>query len=170
MKAYTIDYQAVLNSSQKSLFESQVINPLTAGRAVVIVKVLPLTDTMVSLEIYFNDGSKFSAVYKYDTASRSWVKSDIQIRSQTSSVVPEGMLVNPIDTGVLTDVAANSNTAGDTGTASTGAAGTSGGTGTVNPATPSTPTTISPSMIAPVRVTVPAISYCATRGGTTTCR
>ena len=85
LKTYTIEYQARLADTLKNLLENQVIYPLTSGRSVIMVKVVPVSDVSVLVDIYYGDGSQFSSLYSYNALSGTWSKHEVETRTQTTS-------------------------------------------------------------------------------------
>ena len=73
-RVYIIEYSVQLTDLQKSVLESKTVLPLITGKNVTIFKVSAERSGGVLLEIYFDDGSKYSASYTWDEAGKSWVK------------------------------------------------------------------------------------------------
>jgi hypothetical protein len=72
-RVYIIEYSVNLTDLQKSALESKTVLPLITGKNVTIFRV-NAENNGVLLEIYFDDGSRYSAAYVWDEAGKSWEK------------------------------------------------------------------------------------------------
>jgi hypothetical protein len=72
-RVYIIEYSLQLTDLQKSVLESKTVLPLITDKNVAIFRVNAEGNGGALLEIYFDDGSKYSASYTWDEANKLWI-------------------------------------------------------------------------------------------------
>lgn len=72
LSSYTIDYETSMTDADKLSLESRVIKSLADGKNVAYVKVSKNTDGYIQVDVYFNDGSKYTAYYTRGASSGTW--------------------------------------------------------------------------------------------------
>lgn len=72
ISSYTIDYETSMTDADKLSLESRVIKSLADGKNVAYVKVSKNTDGYIQVDVYFNDGSKYTAYYMRGASGGTW--------------------------------------------------------------------------------------------------